>query len=213
RHCLFGGSAVFVRPPIARWTESSNDHPRRTGVADRHPGAAARSPADRARPAGGVRRRLKQKMAADVEIELLGTFADEAEELAQKAPHLVGKLAQAAPEQAKPVVEELARTAHNLKGAAAALGLDELSQLAHLIEAVLEPARTRAAPLAPTVADVVLLGLDALAAEARAIVRGRSEGERAALSHAWESLEALAHALGQVVPSSPFQRAAAPGAP
>lgn len=152
----------------------------------------------------------EDKMAVDVDIELLGTFADEANELAQKASRLVVKLEQTAPEHMKPLVDQLARTAHNLKGAAAALGLDELSQLAHMIEAVLEPARTRAVPLAPEVADVVLLGLDSLAAEAQAIARGRSEGERAALSHAWESLEALARASGQALPFSAHPAVASP---
>src|SRR5260370_18048961 len=153
-------------------------------------------------------------MAVDIDIELLGTFADEANELAQKASRLVVKLEQTAPEHAKPLADQLARTAHNLKGAAAALGLDELAQLAHLIEAVLEPARTRAVPLAPEVADVVLLGLDSLAAEAQAIARRRSEGDRAALSHAWESLEALARASGQALPFSAHRAVPSPaGAP
>src|SRR5262249_22926607 len=128
---------------------------------------------------------------ADVETEILATFADESSEMAQEATRLVVRLEQASPAQAKPLVEQLARTAHNLKGAAASIGLDELSHLPHLIEAVLEPARRQVSPLTRQVADVVLLGLDALAAHAQAIARGRSEGERAKLTHAWESLEAL----------------------
>jgi chemotaxis protein histidine kinase CheA len=136
---------------------------------------------------------------ADPNLEILTTFADESSEMAEEASRLVVKLEQAAPPQARPLVEQLARTAHNLKGAAASIGLDELSHLAHLIEAVLEPARQEGSPLTPKVADIVLLGLDALAAHARALAQGRAEGERAALRHAWESLEALAKASGQGV--------------
>ncbi len=151
-------------------------------------------------------------MAADVPTDLLATFADESDDLVQEASRLVVKLERATPEQAKPLIEQLARTAHNLKGAAGSLGLDELSRLAHLVEAVLEPTRSQASPLRREVADAVLLGLDALTAHARAIARGSSEGERKALTHAWESLEALARASGQDPPLShpPTSAAAAP---
>jgi chemotaxis protein histidine kinase CheA len=155
---------------------------------------------------------------ADAHLEILTTFADESSEMAEEASRLVVKLEQAAPPQARPLVEQLARTAHNLKGAAASIGLDELSHLAHLIEAVLEPARQEGSPLTRKVADIVLLGLDALAAHARALAKGRAEGERAALRHAWESLEALAKASGQGVslshrPAAAEARSTSNGAP
>ncbi len=150
---------------------------------------------------------------ADIDLEILTTFADESSEMAQQASQLVVKLEQATPQQAKPLVEQLARTAHNLKGAAASIGLDELSHLAHLIEAVLEPARQQALPLGRKAADVVLLGLDTLAAHAQALAHGRPDGERAALTHAWESLEALSKASGQTVTMSPHPAPAKPASP
>src|SRR5712664_4924181 len=133
-------------------------------------------------------------MAEEVSIELLATFADESNEMAQEASKLVLQLERASPAQAKPLLEHLARTAHNLKGAAAAIGLDELSTLAHLVETVLEPTLKDAAPLRREVADGILSGLDAIASHARSIASSSGDRDSKTLTLAFQCLEALATA-------------------
>src|SRR6202158_1127059 len=133
-------------------------------------------------------------MAEEVSLELLATFADESNEMAQEASRLVLQLERASPTQANPLLESLARTAHNLKGAAAAIGLDELSTLAHLVETVLEPTLRDAAPLRREVADGILSGLDAIASHARSIASSSQDPDSKTLALAFQCLEALATA-------------------
>ena len=157
-------------------------------------------------------------MAEEVSLELLATFADESNEMAQEAARLVLQLERAAPAQAKPLLEHLARTAHNLKGAAAAIGLDELSTLAHLVETVLEPTLKGAAPLRREVADGILSGLDAIASHARSIASSSGDPDSKTLALAFQCLEALATAAegddrqsaSKETPETPVQ-AAIPG--
>jgi len=142
-------------------------------------------------------------MAGEASRELLATFADESSELAQEASRLVVKLERATPQQARPLLENLARTAHNLKGAAAAIGLDELARLAHLVETVLQPALTNAAPLQPERVDGILLGLDAIAAQAAAMAGRTSDSPSKPLSRAFQVLESLAGAEGSAADQAP----------
>jgi chemotaxis protein histidine kinase CheA len=153
-------------------------------------------------------------MAEEVPIELLATFADESNEMAQEASRLVLQLERASPDQAKPLLEHLARTAHNLKGAAAAIGLDELSTLAHLVETVLEPTLKDGAPLRRHVADGILSGLDAIASHARSIASSSGDRESKTLTLAFQCLEALATAAeGDDRPSASDETPAAAALP
>src|SRR5260370_29364600 len=133
-------------------------------------------------------------MAEEVPLELLAPLAEESSEMGQEASRRVLQLERGPRTQAKPLLESLARTAHILKGAAAAIGLDELSTLAHLVETVLEPTLKNAAPLRREVADGILSGLDAIASHARSIASSSQDPDSKTLSLAFQVLEALATA-------------------
>ncbi|HLO26340.1 MAG TPA: chemotaxis protein CheA [Geobacteraceae bacterium] len=59
-------------------------------------------------------------------------------------------------------IDSLFRTAHSIKGMAAAMGYSELSTLAHKIEDLMDKVRKKVFPFAPAIADLLLEGSDFL---------------------------------------------------
>src|SRR5688572_7260469 len=71
--------------------------------------------------------------------------------------------------------DSLARQLHTLKGSAATLGLETLSDLAHRMENIVAPYRKSKAPLERHAADGLLAGLDAFMAGVRAAADGADD--------------------------------------
>ena len=97
------------------------------------------------------------------------------------------------------LLAEMFRAAHSLKGAARAVGLEEVATLAHHLESILGLVRTGALPIAATPFDVLYATVDALT-----ILTEPATGDRAGLQ-----LDALAARLAAVAVAGP---AAAPAA-
>ena len=96
--------------------------------------------------------------------QLLVGFVDEAEEIASR---LTLNLLELERRGGGRSFDDLARGLHTLKGSAATLGLDALSELAHKMEDSLLPLRGRPGPLPGPIADATLRALDAFLAQLR----------------------------------------------
>lgn len=116
-------------------------------------------------------------------VGLLQGFVGESTTLTQKATRqlLVLEKASATDPKTAESWEELARAMHTLKGSAGTLGLDELASLAHAMEELLTPFRTRAAAIPPDVIDALLSGLDGFLSRLRAQADGRPPEDTSAL--------------------------------
>jgi len=85
-------------------------------------------------------------------------------------------------------LEEALRRAHTLKGAARAVGLEQIESLAHRLEAVFARARAGAAAFDAAGAAVVHRALDAVEDVLAAVLAGREEPDTSAARQAIESL-------------------------
>jgi two-component system chemotaxis sensor kinase CheA len=92
------------------------------------------------------------------------------------------------------LVNSLFRDAHNLKGGAAMVGLEEIRVLAHAMEDLLEPLRAGTAVPTPLVVDQLLAAVDAIRQLVPALVRGEPHQVDVA---------GMAAALRAAIPSAP----------
>ncbi|MFN2489601.1 MAG: Hpt domain-containing protein [Actinomycetota bacterium] len=72
----------------------------------------------------------------------------------------------------EPALEEVTRHAHNLKGAAAAVGMQPVREVAHRLETIFTRMGDRGRPPDAAVFDAIHQGLDAIAALVAAAQRG-----------------------------------------
>src|SRR5438309_1278525 len=126
-------------------------------------------------------------MATGHEDEFRQLFAQEAEQrLADLTSHLLA-LEEAGSDD--DLVASIFREAHTLKGAAAVVGLEEVSVVAHAMEDLLEQLRAGSRLATPALIDVVLTAVDGLKEMLPAVLAGE---DRMATAHALEqSLHAL----------------------
>src|SRR5262249_49983766 len=139
------------------------DHARR-----RAPGEPARSGAADGPPAGPPGGALMDPLLE----QLLAGFVDESQEIYERVARSLMELEKNPAQGAS--FDELARGLHALKGSAATLGLDELSDFAHRMEDVVLPLRGSSKPLPGPIADALLKSLDVWMARLRATA---SKGE------------------------------------
>jgi chemotaxis protein histidine kinase CheA len=108
--------------------------------------------------------------------KLVVVFSSEAREWSQSITRHVLEAERAAdPAALASSYELLARLLHNLKGTSATVGLDELSELAHVMEDVLVLFSKRRQALPGPVADALLTGLDHFMARLRATAEGKED--------------------------------------
>lgn len=134
-------------------------------------------------------------MASDNMIsQLVQVFSGEAREWSESITRHVLEAERATdPAALAGTYEVLARLLHNLKGTSATVGLDELSELAHVMEDVLVLYSKRRQALPGPVADTILAGLDAFMARLRATVDGKKD-----VPSLSESMAALSRARREV---------------
>src|SRR5262249_31486197 len=107
--------------------------------------------------------------------QIVGVFADEAKEQAQRiAAALLAS--EADPTQAGHM-EELYRQAHSLKGSSASLGIEDLATLAHCLEDALMPVRRGRSRLTPTLVDAALRAMDAARVRTDGLLADSALGE------------------------------------
>jgi two-component system chemotaxis sensor kinase CheA len=128
-------------------------------------------------------------------------FAQEAEQrLAGLSQHLLAL--EEAPGDGD-LIASVFRDAHNLKGAAAVVGIADVSRVAHAMEDVLETLRSGARQATPEVIDVLLDATDGLTAMVPDLLEGHDRtGEAATLE------ERLRSVGDSPVPAQPADRAA-----
>jgi two-component system chemotaxis sensor kinase CheA len=99
----------------------------------------------------------------DLQRELLKTFQVEAQEHLQKLNESLLQL-ERQPDEAtrQALLQEVFRTAHSLKGAARAVSLTNVENLAHIMENVLQQARDSRLELKPQMCDALYDALDAI---------------------------------------------------
>ncbi|ACX52896.1 putative CheA signal transduction histidine kinase [Ammonifex degensii KC4] len=106
-------------------------------------------------------------------IDLFSLFLEEAEEQLELLEQLLLRLE----EKKEPeTVDGIFRVAHTLKGSAACVGLQEVTELAHELENLLDKLRKGELDLSSKVCDVLLKGRDAL----RALIQGAKTGQKEA---------------------------------
>ncbi len=99
----------------------------------------------------------------DLQRQLLKTFQAEAQEHLQKLNETLLQLERQPNAAARqPLLQEIFRSAHSLKGAARAVSLRDIENLAHAMENVLQQARDAKLELKPDVCDALYDVLDAL---------------------------------------------------
>ncbi|TJY42604.1 chemotaxis protein CheA [Cohnella pontilimi] len=86
-------------------------------------------------------------------------FIEELEEQLQLMDDEIMKLEQSDSEE---VVQSLFRAAHTLKGSSAAMGFEEMKQLTHRMEQLLDQVRSRQRPVTAQLIDLLFLALDNL---------------------------------------------------
>jgi two-component system chemotaxis sensor kinase CheA len=99
----------------------------------------------------------------DLQRQLLKTFQVEAQEHLQKLNETLLQL-ERQPDGAvrQSLLQEIFRSAHSLKGAARAVSLGDIENLAHALETVLQQSRDAKLELTPTVCDALYDALDAI---------------------------------------------------
>lgn len=137
------------------------------------------------------------------DFSMLELFREEAE--TQIAVLSEGLVALERAADAKPLLDELMRAAHSMKGAARIVGLDPLVKLAHAVEDIFVAAQRAELAIGPAEVDVLLGAVDAIGAVAYGNAAGLVELE-AKLPSLLESLALLR--VGQL----PNHGAAAGGA-
>jgi two-component system chemotaxis sensor kinase CheA len=99
----------------------------------------------------------------DLQRQLLKTFQVEAQEHLQKLNETLLQLERQPDESVRAsLLQEVFRSAHSLKGAARAVSLSEIEDLAHVMENVLQQARDATLELKPDVCDALYDTLDAI---------------------------------------------------
>jgi two-component system chemotaxis sensor kinase CheA len=120
----------------------------------------------------------------DVLRQVVGVFADEVKEQAQKIASALLAM-ESDPSLKGEHIEELFRQAHSLKGSSASLGVEELERLGHNLEEALMPLRRGRGTLTPLLVDTALRAMDAARMRADGLVAdnevGREEVKRAAI--------------------------------
>ena len=89
-------------------------------------------------------------------------FAQEAEQRLGRLGQLVLDLEQAPIDESRPLVAEIFREVHTLKGSAAVVGFDDITQFAHAVEERLSALRSGTASLTPIIVDALLAAVDRL---------------------------------------------------
>ncbi len=112
-------------------------------------------------------------------------FVSEARDHLSAFGELIVRLENVSDDQA--AINELFRHAHSLKGMAATMGYDSITRLAHAMEDQMSRVRNGETPFAPSLADLLLEGADALAGMVAQV-----ESDNAAITDAAGLIERLA---------------------
>lgn len=139
------------------------------------------------------------------EEQFRAMFAQEADQrLASLSRHLLA-LEEASGDDE--LIASVFRDAHNLKGVAAVVGLDDVARVAHAMEDLLERLRSKERLVTPGVVDVLLAATDGLVVMIPAVLAGEDQSAAA---------EALEHRIRLVVEhpeAAPAPAAEAPAGP
>lgn len=92
--------------------------------------------------------------------EMMGVFLSEAEELLQLLEIEFLNLEQQG--ESPQIIQNIFRIAHTLKGSSAAMGFEEMKQLTHEMENILDKIRNQLLPVTQQVVDVLFQCLDYL---------------------------------------------------
>jgi two-component system chemotaxis sensor kinase CheA len=92
--------------------------------------------------------------------EMMGVFLSEAEELLQLLEMGILNLEQQG--ESPPIIQNIFRIAHTLKGSSAAMGFEEMKQLTHEMENILDKIRNQLLPVTQQVVDILFQCLDHL---------------------------------------------------
>lgn len=103
--------------------------------------------------------------------ELMGAFLDEVEEQLQLLEQGVLQLEQKG--ESPEIIQGIFRVAHTLKGASAAMGFEEMKQVTHEMENVLDTIRNRLLPVSKPIVDLLFQCLDHLRQLRDGFVAGR----------------------------------------
>lgn len=139
-------------------------------------------------------------MAVDPLLQrLVVGFAKESREICQRITRDLLALEQISEDKAsaKQSYASLCRQLHTLKGSAATLGLDDISELAHQMENAVIPLQGALVPIPAILADAILKGLDTLLNRVNLHAEGKGED----LPWITEAVELIKHARLQPVPS------------
>ena len=104
--------------------------------------------------------------------KFLGVFREEAEEHIQQLNR--GLLALENHPENESVLQEIARSAHTLKGSSKMMGFDEITRIAHKMEDLLTAARDRELNLEEPALDLLFQSLDAISTLVDAAVTGEA---------------------------------------
>lgn len=137
----------------------------------------------------------------------LGLFVSESRANLDRAGVVLQQLAAPGVADAAPLVDELFRHAHSVKGMAATMQLDRIALLAHRTEDVIGAFRNRAEPPGPEAVELMLAAVDALSGLVDAVAEGRPAEPDPAL------LDRIAEATRQARIAAPPAPAAAPSPP
>ena len=101
-------------------------------------------------------------MGPDIEVtaEDLKVFLQEADEQLQLLDEHIVRLEKEADDAG--LLQEIFRAAHTLKGSSGMIGFDEMAELTHAMEDVLDRLRKGTLTVTPQVVDALLQGLDGL---------------------------------------------------
>lgn len=121
-------------------------------------------------------------------------FFSEARDQLDRLTEDIGNLEDATPEQLPPLLVEIRRTAHSLKGAASSLGLGDIEQIVHTIEGALKGTDVR---LERRTINALLAGLDAVDETLKRCDKGGSDQ----VPNVGELLKMMGHHQGAPVPS------------
>ena len=136
------------------------------------------------------------------DFSMLDLFREEAE--AQLAVLSEGLVALEGAADAKPVLDELMRAAHSMKGAARIVGLDPLVKLAHALEDLFVAALRGELTISPAAVDVLLETVDRISA----VAQGDEAGLAALDAELPGRLEQLAILRAGALPEAPRSAAA-----
>jgi len=132
---------------------------------------------------------------SDLEIdeELLEIFAEEASEIFDRAEHLMAEL-EDSPEAVEPVLG-LQRDLHTLKGGARMAGLNQIGDLSHQLESLLETIAGKQSEVTPNQYKVISKSLDQLLE----MVKSDNFGQLTSIEEMSNEIEALLTSEGRTV--------------